>query len=102
MDRDAEPLRKMVDEGVPDLLDLVLSLRHDKRSVGELSGSRERAPSPCWRLAGREAPWSERELRTRRFRKECEAHGTTSAQPTADAHNRPDLVVKAWLKAHPA
>jgi hypothetical protein len=104
MDRDAAPLRKMVDEGVDDLLSLVLALHHRRASLDDLAAERAAAPAPCWRLAARHEPRSESELRSRRFRKDVEAHGATSAQPTADAHNRPDLVVRSWLtrQAHTA
>ena len=99
MDRDAAPLRKMVDEGLDDLLNVVLALNHEGRSVSEVGEERKRCSAPCWRLASKEGEVrTERELRARRFRKECEAGGVTAAQPNAQAHNRPDLVVHEWMK----
>ena len=99
MDRDAAPLRKMVDEGLEDLLSVVLALNHEGRNVGDVGEERQRRSAPCWRLASKEGEVrTERELRARRFRKECEAGGVTAAQPNAQAHNRPDLVVREWRK----
>ena len=89
----------MVDEGLEDLLSVVLALNHEGRNVGDVGEERQRRSAPCWRLASKEGEVrTERELRARRFRKECEAGGVTAAQPNAQAHNRPDLVVREWRK----
>lgn len=98
MDPSATP-HTMVHDAMVDMVRLVLALNHEATPVSVLGAAREAAPPPCWRLACHDTARSASELRGRRFRKDCEAHGCTSmsAQPSAEAHNRPDLVVHKWL-----
>ena len=56
----------MVDEGLDDLVGLVLALHHEGVPLDALAARRAAAPPPCWRLAACDEPRSERELRSRR------------------------------------
>ena len=101
MARDAPPLRRMVDHALDDLLDVVLALHVGGRSVAEVAAERSAAvgrAGPCWRLASgggdleHSRPWSESELRARRFAKDCE-HGGAAAPRT------PQAVLREWCSS---
>ena len=73
MSRNAAPLRAIVDQGLDDLLSVVIELQHKRTPVSKLAAEREACELPCWRLAHKGKALDERDLLRRRFRKKCGA-----------------------------
>ncbi|KOO25315.1 tubulintyrosine ligase family [Chrysochromulina tobinii] len=85
MSRNAAPLRAIVDQGLDDLLNVVLELQHKRTSVKQLAAERETREAPCWRLAYKGRALEERELLRRRFRKKCGADSLAVALAATSA-----------------
>ena len=85
MSRNAAPLRAIVDQGLDDLLNVVLELQHKRTSIKQLAAERETREAPCWRLAYRGKALEERELLRRRFRKKCGADSLAVALAATSA-----------------
>ena len=73
MSRNAAPLRQIVDDGLDDLLNVVIDLQYKRTTVSKLAAERAACETPCWRLAYKAKALEERELMRRRFRKKCGA-----------------------------
>ena len=84
MSRNAAPLRQIVDDGLDDLLNVVVDLQHKRVSASKLAAEREGMPEPCWRLAFRGKAIDERDLMKRRFRKKCGADALAVAKAAAE------------------
>ena len=83
MSRSAAPLRRIVDEGLDDLVDVVLDLQQKRVPVAKLSAEREKRAGPCWRLAYKGRAIEETELMRRRFRKKCGVDALTVTRALA-------------------
>ena len=71
MSTNAAPLRQIVDDGLEDLLNVVLELKRSRTPVSKLAAERKTAEGPCWRLAHHGKLLSEREMQKRRRAKKA-------------------------------
>ena len=113
-EREEGPLRRIVDEGIRDLVALVLDLHRDQHTgsltTAQLAAARRQRAGPCWRLAGEgtadeqgvpDGPpcgptaWSTSELRARRYAKDFELQGGGSG--AASAMMSPQAVLREWV-----
>ena len=103
MSRNAAPLRQIVDQGLDDLLTVVLALQHaavPAKTIAKMAAEREERHGPRWRLAHHGKPLGEREISRRRFRKKCGAESPMarlSAGAGGSAQATPVGVLKSWL-----
>ena len=71
MSTNAAPLRQIVDDGLEDLLNVVLELKRSRTPVSKLAAERKTAEGPRWRLAHHGKLLSEREMQKRRRAKKA-------------------------------
>ena len=96
MSRTAAPLRAIVDDGLDDLLQLVLDLKRARLPVAKLAAERQARAGPCWRIAYRGKALTARELQRRRLTKKfsMEAPGGNSSLFKGLSHA---IALRPWL-----
>ena len=96
MSRNAAPLRAIVDDGLDDLLQLVLDLKRGRLPVAKLVAERQARAGPCWRIAYRGKALTARELQRRRLTKKfsMDAPGGNSSVFKGLSHV---IALRPWL-----
>ena len=98
MSRTAAPLRRIVDAGLDDLVDLVVALKHERTPVMRLAAQRAKQTAPGWRLAHKGRLLPERDLSRRRLAKRnCMGAEATSLAATLSKGLTHQTMLRSWL-----